>query len=136
MAIDVRVYSEEVTARIDQLPSRLKRAIRAKMQYIFDTLEADVLNTKIGKFTDPKQIKTGIEDQGGALIGFFDYEQDPGVYPISPKNYAFLWSKERHFFARHVFAHPYPNLAPTIEKYLAEKRGWITEQLKLSVKEI
>lgn len=127
--ISVRVYPEEVTLLLDKVPREVARVMTAKMGLIFEELKEGAFKGIPGKFLDPGQMSSGVDVQGSLVIGYLSYEDKDGVYAIAPKNYAFLWSKQRHFFARYVFRHPYPKGANWIEQFLEMQKPWIESQL-------
>lgn len=134
--IDIRVYSDEVTLLLDKVPREVARVMTAKMQGIFDILKPGSMQGIPGKFLDPRQMQSGITTQGSLVIGFLEYTDKDGVYPIAPKNYRFLWSKQRNFFAHFVFAHPYPRGAAWVEQYLEQQKPWIEGELVQAFEEL
>jgi hypothetical protein len=134
--ITVRVYPEEVTLLLDKVPQEVARVLTAKMGAIFDELKASAFEGKPGKFLSPTQMQSGVDVQGGLVIGYLSYEDKDGVYPIAPKNYRFLWSKERNFFAHYVYRHPYPKGANWIEQYLNMSKPWIEAELTAALEEM
>jgi len=127
--IRVQVFSEEVTLLLDKLPKQVAEGLKLKMVSIFDELRRESFVGKPGMFLDRSQMDSGVDVQGSLVIGYLSYADKDGVYPIAPKQYAFLWSKERNFFARYVYAHPYPKGANWITELLNTKKPWIEAEL-------
>jgi|SRR5215469_5915626 len=127
--ISVRVFPEEVTLLLNQVPKEIANALRAKMGDLIEQLRVETFAGGGGKFLSRDQMDSGVETQGSLVIGYLSYTDKDGVYPISPKRYAFLFSKERHFFARQVYAHPYPKGSNWVASLLANKKPWLEEQL-------
>jgi hypothetical protein len=134
--ISVRVFPEEVTLLLQSLPREVAAVLTTKMNSIFDELRAESFVGKPGKFLDQSQMDSGVSVQGSLVIGYLDYTDKDGVYAIAPKRYAFLFSKERQFFARYVSAHPYPKGANWITTLLNNKKPWIEAQLTAAVEEM
>jgi hypothetical protein len=132
--ISIKVIGvEEVTFRLDQLPRRLREVLRAKFENIFSIVTREFFDGVPGRFLDPKQVQTGIEEQGALLIGYIQYSDKEGVYSIYPTKGPFLISLKQQFFAREVHAHPFPKGAPMIERHLRESKPWIIDQLEDTV---
>ena len=128
--ISVKVVGvEELTFRLDQIPRKLREILKTKFENIFMELTTQFFEGVPGKFLDPKQIETGVSEQGSLLIGYLQYTDKDGVYSILPKKSPFLYNIDTKFFAYEVHAHPFPKGVPMIERLLRESKPWIEEQL-------
>ncbi len=88
------------------------------------------------KYLDPKYVGVSVEQSGNLLIGTLEAEQKPGFYSIIPTKASILRfiSKDGDVvFTRKVSRHPYPNATPAIERYFAEKKPWLIEQMEDTV---
>ena len=134
--ISVRVYPEEVTLLLESLPKEAALVLRAKMGDLIDQLRSEAFSGGKGRFLASENMESGVSIQGSLVIGYVAYTDKDGVYPIAPKHYAFLWSKERNFFARYVYAHPYPKGSNWIESVLMNRKPWIEAELTSAMEDL
>lgn len=136
--LEIKVQGDEVLLRLDNLPRNIRAALRRKFHQIFDDLDTEILKGVPGKYIDPKNLKSGVEELGSLIIGFVEGEDKPGVYSIYPHKgnlLRFLSKSGELVFAPRVLAHPFPKAVPIIERYLQDHKPWIVEQIESAIEE-
>ena len=133
--ISVQIYADEVVLNLQQLPRRIRAALRAKFEQIFTEFRTEVFSKVPGKFLDQSYIKTGVTDIGSTVVGFIEGEDKPGTYIITPKTKAFLQftTKDYGFVKTKLVNHPYLKSAPMVERAILESKPWILDQLENAV---
>lgn len=127
--ISVKVFPEELTFLLENIPREIATALTAKMESLIEELRLGAFTGIPGKYLAKEQMDSGVSTQGSLVIGYLEYTDKEGVYPILPVNGKVLYSKERNFFAHAVFRHPYPRGANWIETYLEMKKPWVEAEL-------
>lgn len=137
--LDIKVFADEAILRLDQVPKKVREALRAKYESIFAELQTRVKTSSgtVGKFLDPMMITSGISDVGSAVVGYIEYKDKEDKYPIVPKAAAFLQfrSESGGWVRTQLVMHPYPKAASTIEQLLSSSKPWILEQLEDAIYE-
>jgi hypothetical protein len=134
--IEIRVYADEVTFGLEQIPKRIRENLKSKFEGIFSTVKAEVFSGRPGKYLDPKFIQSGIEQIGSLQIGFIEAEDKPGTYVIVPTKrrlLEFIGTKDGALVRTKLVNHPYLKGAPVVARYLEEKKPWILDQLESAV---
>lgn len=131
ISINVTVHADEVLFRLDQIPVKLRAALREKFDQIFSEVREQVFSKTPGQYLDPEYIKTGVEVLGSTLIGFIEVGAKPGTYSIIPnKARALRFLAKDGMVVRTKFVnHPFLKGAPIVEKRLRELKPWIEDQL-------
>lgn len=138
ISINITVHADEVLFRLDQIPKKLREALRKKFEQIFVDLEEKLFIGTPNRYLDQKRLKTGVSDVGSAVVGFLEYEERQDKYPITPKTAAFLQfrgAKDNRWVRTHLVEHPYPKGAPAIAQLLRESKPWIFGELEDAVEE-
>jgi hypothetical protein len=133
--ITVKVYADEVIFRLDQIPRKLREALRGKFEVIFSEFRQQTFSKTPGRFLDPEFIKTGVEDIGQTVVGFIEAEDKSGTYPIYPvkANLLRFLAKDGNLVYTKYVAHPFLKGAPIIERTILESKPRIEEQLRDAV---
>jgi hypothetical protein len=134
--IDVSVRGEEAILRLDSLPRRLREQLAQKMGSVLGTVRTDMLQGLSGKYLDPKYISVEVTATKDLLIGTLDAEQKPGFYTIVPTKanvLRFIAKSGDIVFTKRVSRHPFLSGAPVIERYFAENKPWLIEQIEDAV---
>jgi hypothetical protein len=134
--IDVSVRGEEAILRLDSLPRRLREQLAQKMAGVLGTARTDMLGGLPGKYLDPKYINVEVTATKDLLIGTLDAEQKPGFYSIVPNKanvLRFIAKSGDIVFTKRVSRHPFLSGAPAIERYFAENKPWLIEQIEDAV---
>lgn len=130
--IDVKVQNEEVLARLESLPKRLREFLTAKMEAFLEGPARERLHSEVpGKFLDPKYVHADVQTLGSLLVGSIEAEDKPGVYGIVPTKASvlrFVAKSGDLVFTKRVRFHPFPKGAPVIERYFREHKPWLIEQ--------
>jgi len=136
--IQITIYADEVLFRLDQLPRRIRSALREKYGEIFERVNEELFRGVPGQYLDPNFIETGVTEQGSLLIGWIESSDKSGVYSIFPSKANFLRFVAKSgdlVFTKRVLRHPYLKGAPIVERYLRESKPWILDMLEDAVVE-
>lgn len=128
--LTIRVYADEVTALAEKIPVAIREAFRAQFESIQESLASGAFTGIPRRYLDPNQMQSGVTELGALLVGYLEYEDKEGVYPIFPINHAMLINKAKNFYAYAVFRHPYLHGATWIEQYLRSQTPWIEAELE------
>lgn len=136
--IDVNVRGEEAILRLDSLPRRLREQLAQKMGSVLGTARTDMLQGLPGKYLDPKYINVEVSATKDLLIGTLNAEQKPGFYvppivPVKADVLRFIAKSGDIVFTKRVARHPFLSGAPAIERYFAENKPWLIEQIEDAV---
>lgn len=131
--IQITVYNSELLLKLEELPRRVRSALRAKMATIIESLYQDIFKTNPGKFFDKNLIEHGTEELGSSVVGFIEGSDKPGVYSIFPtkaRTLRFIGKSGDVVYTKQVLNHPYLKSSPHIAAMLEAKKPWIFDQLE------
>jgi hypothetical protein len=123
MAVEVRVYSDEVVVALSRLPTKIRTAVRKKIGMVMGEVKAKALAGKMGAFIQPSTIETEVTGIGSTIIGSLEATDKEGVYAISPSKarvLVFIAKSGDLVRTPHVFNHPFPKSSLVVERALAE----------------
>lgn len=121
MAVEVRVYSSEVVVALENLPRKIRAAVREKLGMVVEEVKATALAGKPGVFITPSTIETEVVGIGNTIIGSLEAQDKVGVYSIFPSKarvLRFVAKSGDLVHTAHVFAHPYPKSSVAVERAL------------------
>ncbi len=135
--ITITVYADEVLLRLDQIPRRLRAALRAKFEAIFDEFRVQTFSKSPGRFLDPNYIKSGVTEQGSLVVGFIESDDKGGFYeilPVKARALRFFAKSGELVYTRHV-RHPFLRGAPIVAREILLAKPWIEDQVREAVAE-
>ncbi len=135
--ITITVYADEVLFRLDQIPKKLREALRAKFEDVFSVVSQRVFEGSPWKYLNPAMIQSGVTDQGSLVIGYIEATDRDTKYPIVPKAKPYLKfvAKDGEFVTTKLVMHPYLKGVPRVAQVLLESKPWIIDQLTDAVYE-
>lgn len=136
ISTNITIRGDEVLFRLDQLPRKIREEVGKKFRGIFSQISQEITSRPPGKFIDPAYIQSGVEQIGSQMIGFIEVEDKPGVYAIYPSKaraLRFISKSGELVQTQRVLNHPYLKGAPIVERYLAESKPWIVEEIEAAV---
>lgn len=135
--IDVDIQGEEVFINLQTLPKRLRQQLEEKLLSAMREIKSQALTGIPGKYIDASYVQEGIETLGNStLIGFVEAQDKPGFYDILPSKASVLRFVSKSgdlVFTKRVYYHPFPKGGPVIERYFAEHKPWLIEQIEDAV---
>lgn len=139
----------ELVARLDQVPARLRAAVKEKLQGAIEAAYTKaVLQFSAGKYESTNEVERGVEEQGSLAIGYIEpvtvkaKVQEYGgtnwyeIVPNKSRFLVFLGSKDgAKVFTKHVWHPPVP-AKHYIEQALIAERPELEREFALILPEI